>query len=79
MNQFNRKVEVEGCEFEVAGTYVPERQPPVCHDHDSPAFADPGDPPQVEQFEITVAEGDLTALLKQEIVEKITDALLEDL
>jgi len=35
-------------ELKVEGIITPERAPPVCSNHDSPAFSDPGDPGEVE-------------------------------
>lgn len=36
-------------DVEVEGEYTPGRPAPNCHDHDSPAFADPGDDPEFQE------------------------------
>jgi len=34
---------------DVEGEYSPGRPAPNCHDHDSPAFSDPGDDPEFQE------------------------------
>lgn len=41
-------------ELEVRADYTPERPPPACQDHDSPAFSDPGDSEECEIIRVTL-------------------------
>ena len=47
-NDFNVTVDYIGHEWEVVGTYTPERPPPMVQNHDSPGFSDPGDGEELE-------------------------------
>jgi hypothetical protein len=57
--------------LQVAGHYDPGRPAPMCQNHDSPAFSDPGDPAELQIYTIeeTYRCGNLRWLSASEIDE----------
>jgi len=67
---------VEDIDVEVKAWVSPYRPPPIAHDHDAPAFSDPGDPGSVDFDYVRDKE------TGEDYQDKITDEeriLLEDL
>jgi len=71
---------VAGAEVDVDG-YRPGRPAPVCSNPSSPAYSDPGDNPEFDDYKLTVSiEGhtiDITDKITEELDKKITEIIFQ--
>ena len=69
-------------EVRVDGRYEGARPAPMCFDHDSPNFSDPGDPEVIDDVRVYLVgpkgQIDLTDYLDMDIYEDIVDAVIEE-